>query len=264
VTSAYSLVDTHCHLADAKLRDDVEGILARARDAGIRTVLTVGAIGTIETDRLTVEIAAGHSNVYAAVGVHPHDAKDCDPPRIAQLRELAQSPKVVAIGESGLDFHYMHSPQDAQENSLRRHLELAADLGKPIVIHCRNAEPRVLAITREIGLPARGGVIHCFTGDAAAARDFLALGFHISFSGILTFKNASAIREAAQIVPDDRVMVETDAPYLVPEPYRGRRNEPAYAARTLDVLAQLRAVDTAALAATVSANAANLFGFRLS
>jgi TatD DNase family protein len=264
VTSAYSLVDTHCHLADARLRDDVEAILARARDAGIRTVVAVGAIGTIETDRLTVEIAAQHANVYASIGVHPHDAKDCDPPRIAQLRELAQSPKVVAIGESGLDFHYMHSPREAQENSLRRHLELAAELGKPIVIHCRDAEPRLLAITREIGMPARGGVIHCFTGDAAAARDFLALGFHISFSGILTFKNAAAIREAAQIVPNDRLMVETDAPYLAPEPYRGRRNEPAYVMRTLEVLAQLRKAETAALAATVSGNAARLFDFPLS
>jgi TatD DNase family protein len=258
------LVDSHCHLADPKLRDDIEGIIARAREAGVRTLISVGAIGSIETDRLTVEIATRHGNVYAAIGVHPHDAKDCDPLRIAQLRELAHSPKVVAIGESGLDFHYMHSPHEAQEASFRRHLELAAELGKPIVIHCRDAEARLLAIVREVGMPARGGVIHCFTGDAAAARDFLALGFHISFSGILTFKNAAAIREAAQIVPDDRVMVETDAPYLAPDPYRGKRNEPAYVVRTLEVLARVRGVDTAVLATMICANAGRLFALPVS
>jgi len=257
------LVDTHCHLADLRLRDDVEAILARAYGAGVRTIVSVGAIGSIETDRLTVEIAAHHDDVYAAVGVHPHDAKDCDPERMAQLGELASSPKVVAIGESGLDFHYMHSPQAAQEASLRRHLELASDLGKPIVIHCRNAEERLRTIVLETGIPARGGVVHCFTGDAAAAREFLALGFHISFSGILTFKNAAAIREAARIVPDDRVMVETDAPYLAPEPYRGRRNEPAHVTRTLETLARVRGVNAAALAATTCANAARFFALPL-
>jgi len=263
VTSTYSLVDTHCHLADPKLRDDVEGILARAREAGVRTVISVGAIGSIETDRLTVEIANNHDDVYAAVGVHPHDAKDCDPARIARLRELAHSPKVVAIGESGLDFHYMHSPQPAQEASLRSHLELAADFDKPIVIHCRDAETRLLAIIREVGISKRGGVIHCFTGDAAAAREFLAHGFHISFSGILTFKNAAAIREAARMVPDDRVMVETDAPYLAPEPYRGQRNEPAYVTRTLEAMARVRGIDAVALATMTSDNAARLFALPL-
>lgn len=255
------LVDTHCHLADPKLRDDIEGILARAREAGVQTLISVGAIGSVETDRLTVEIAERHAGVYAAVGVHPHDAKDCSPARIAQLRELARSPKVVAIGESGLDFHYMHSPQPAQDESLRRHLELAAEADRPIVIHCREAEPRLLAIMREVGIPKRGGVIHCFTGDTAAARDFLALGLHISFSGILTFKNAMTVRDAARIVPDNRVLVETDAPYLAPEPYRGKRNEPAYVTRTLEVLARVRGVDAAALAATIGVNAARLFGF---
>jgi len=260
VTATRPLTDSHCHLADPKLRDAVDGILARASQAGVGRVISVGAIGTIESDRLTVDIAGRYQNVYAAVGVHPHDAKECNPERIAELRELARAPKVVAIGESGLDFHYMNSPREAQENALRRHLELATELGKPIVIHCREAEKRLVAITREVGMPARGGVIHCFTGDAAAAREFLALGFYISFSGILTFKNAGTIREAARIVPDDLVMVETDAPFLAPEPYRGLRNEPAYVAQTLQALALLRGVPTAALAATVGANAARLFG----
>jgi TatD DNase family protein len=255
-----AVVDTHCHLADPQLRGEVDNVLVRAREAGVRTILSVGAIGSIETDRMTVEIAERNPGVWAAIGVHPHDAKDCDSTRIAQLRELARAPKVVAIGESGLDFHYMHSAAAAQEESLRRHLELAAEMQKPIVIHCRDAEQRLAEIVREIGIPPRGGVIHCFTGDAAAAREFLALGFHISFSGILTFKNPAPIREAALIVPDDRVLVETDAPYLAPEPYRGRRNEPSYVVRTLEILAELRSVDAATLGSQIVANSARVFG----
>ncbi len=258
------IVDTHCHLADTKFRDDVEAVIARASEAGVAQIISVGAIGPVENDRLTVEIAERHPNVFAAVGVHPHDARDCTPERIAQLRELAASKKVVAIGESGLDFHYMHSPPDAQEASLRAQLALAAELDLPIVIHCREAEQRLVEIVREAGIPSRGGVIHCFTGDTKAAREFLALGFCISFSGIITFKNSAPIREAATIVPDDRVMVETDAPYLAPEPYRGKRNEPAYVMRTLEVLANLRRVEAMALGAKIIANAARIFRLPLS
>jgi len=253
------VVDTHCHLADAKFRDDVEDVIARAFEAGVAQMVSVGAIGAIENDRLTVEIAERHQNVFAAVGVHPHDAKDCTPERIAQLRDLAGSNKVVAIGESGLDFHYMHSPPAAQEASLRAHLALAAELGLPIVIHCRDAERRLVEIVRDTGIGPRGGVIHCFTGDVSAAREFLELGFCISFSGIITFRNSAPIREAAAIVPGDRVMVETDSPYLAPEPYRGRRNEPAYVTRTLELLANLRRADAGALGAEVIANAARVF-----
>ncbi len=253
------MIDTHCHLADAKFRDNVEDVIARASAAGVAQIISVGAIGPIESDRRTVEIAERHENVFAAVGVHPHDATDCSPERISQLRALACSKKVVAIGESGLDFHYMHSPREAQEASLRAHFSLAQELDLPIVIHCRDAEHRLVEIACETGLPRRGGVIHCFTGNADAAREFLALGFCISFSGIITFKNSAQIRDAASIVPDDAVMVETDAPYLAPETYRGKRNEPAYVNRTLEMLANLRGVDAATLGARVVANAARLF-----
>jgi len=254
-----TVIDTHCHLADAQFRGDIEAVIARASAAGVAQMVSVGAIGPIENDRLTVEIAERHEDVFAAVGVHPHDARECTPERIAQLRDLATSKKVVAIGESGLDFHYMHSPPEAQEASLRAHLALATELGLPIVIHCRDAERRLAEIVREAGIPPRGGVIHCFTGDANAAREFLALGFCISFSGIITFKNSAPIREAGSIVPDERVMVETDAPYLAPEPHRGKRNEPAYVNRTLETLANLRRADARALGAQVIANAARLF-----
>ena len=253
------IIDTHCHLADPKLYADLDSVLDRANDAGIGTIVSVGAISSIETDRRTVEIAERHPHIYAAVGVHPHDAKDCDADRIGALLALAQSKKVVAIGESGLDFHYMHSPAEAQEGALRRHLEFASELELPIVIHCRNAEARLAAIVREVGMPARGGVIHCFTGNTDAAREFVTLGFHISFSGIVTFRNAREVREAAPTVPDDRVMVETDAPYLAPEPYRGKRNEPAYVRRTLEVLATLRGIEADRLATITSDNARRLF-----
>jgi TatD DNase family protein len=228
--------------------------------AGVGTIISVGAIGPIETDRLTVELAERNRGVYAAVGLHPHDAAACSYARIAELRELAASPTVVAIGESGLDFHYMHSSQQAQEASLRLHLALATELGKPIVIHCREAEERIATIVRETGMPPRGGVIHCFTGNAASARAFLALGFYISFSGIVTFRNAAQVREAALLVPNDRVMVETDAPYLAPEPYRGKRNEPAYLVHTLEVLARIRGVHTDVMADATTENARRLFG----
>jgi len=254
-----SLCDSHCHLADERIHADLAGVLDRAAAAGVGPIIAVGAIDTIETDRLTVDIAEHHAGVHAAIGVHPHDAAACDERRLDELRGLARSAKVVAIGESGLDFHYLRSPAEAQEQALRRHLELAASLGLPIVIHCRDAEQRLLEIVREIGAPSAGGVIHCFTGDAVAARDFLGLGFYISFSGIVTFKNAGSLRAVVPLVPENRLMVETDAPYLAPEPFRGRRNEPAYLPRTLEIVARLRGQEPAALAAIVSANSARLF-----
>ena len=251
--------DSHCHLADPRLRDETAAIIERARAAGVETLIAVGAISSIATDRETVEIAERYDGVYAAVGVHPHDAKDCDDERLRQLRELAQSQRVAAIGESGLDFHYMHSSREAQEGALRRHLELAAEVNKPIVIHCRDAETRVREIVEDVGMPPRGGVIHCFTGDAEAARRFVAMGFHISFSGILTFRSAAVSRAAAMVVPADRLMVETDAPYLAPEPYRGKRNEPAFVMRTLEVLAAVRGIEVATLGAIIASNVARLF-----
>ncbi len=254
-----TILDAHCHLADPRLYPDLDRALARAADAAVGTIVAVGAIDTIETDRLTVEIAERHPRVFAAVGVHPHNAVDCDEPRIAALAALARSPKVVAIGETGLDFHYMHSPADAQERALKRHLELARALNRPVMIHCRDAERRLCEIVRETGLPPAGGMIHCFTGDADAAREFVELGFYVSFSGILTFRRADALRAAARLVPEDRLLIETDAPYLAPEPYRGRSNEPAYVRRTFEAMVALRGADASALAARICDNAARLF-----
>ncbi|HEY2105987.1 MAG TPA: TatD family hydrolase, partial [Candidatus Binataceae bacterium] len=232
------LVDTHCHLADSRLLADATALIARADAAGVRVIVSVGASGPIQTDRDTVAIAEHHDNVYAVIGVHPHNAGDCDDRRLDQIRELARSKKVVAIGETGMDLHYHNSSRQAQEESLRRHLRLAHELSLPVVIHCREAESIVAEIVGQEGMPAAGGAIHCFTGTSEDAQRFVAMGFYVSFSGIVTFKNAGALRETARLIPDDRLLMETDAPYLTPEPNRGLPNEPAYVALTLGVLAR--------------------------
>ncbi|MGH7948839.1 MAG: TatD family hydrolase [Candidatus Binataceae bacterium] len=254
-----SLIDTHCHLADERLDRDLDAIMRRARAANVKCVVAVGAMRTIDGDRRTVEIAEEFPETYAAVGVHPHDASVCDSARLAALRNLARSKRVVAIGETGLDFHYNHSPHDAQERALLEQLKLADELSLPIVIHCRDAEHRLVEIVRGVGIPRAGGAIHSFTGDVSSARELVELGFYISFSGIVTFKSAGKLRDAAKVVPDDRIMVETDAPYLAPEPYRGRTNEPANVGRTLEVVAAARGVDVAALGARIMRNASELF-----
>jgi TatD DNase family protein len=254
-----ALIDAHCHLADPRFAGDLDAVLERAAAAGIETIISVGALGGIESDRLTVEIARRHEPVKAVVGVHPHHAADCDAERIASLGELARSAEVVAIGETGLDFFYMHSPAEAQEASLRKHLALASELELPIVIHCRSAERRLGAILRETGIPARGAMLHCFTGDEETAEEFVALGLYISFSGVLTFRKTDPLRAAARLVPEERLLVETDAPYLAPIPHRGKRNEPAFVRHTLEVLAELRNTDPDSMAAKVSENARRFF-----
>ncbi|SRR5579883_676619 len=258
----FPLVDTHCHLADPRLMADASTLIVRAETAGVRVIVSVGAIGSIQTDRDTVAIAENHDNVYAVIGVHPHNADSCDEPRMAAIGQLARSRKVVAIGETGMDLHYRNSTRQAQEESLRRHLRLAHELSLPVVIHCREAETIVAQIVREEGIPPAGGAIHCFTGSSPDAERFLALGFMISFSGIITFKNAQALRQTARMIPDGRLLIETDAPYLTPEPNRGRPNEPAYAALTFAAMAALRGADPAALAERIMSNAAALFRFK--
>lgn len=254
-----SLIDTHCHLADERLDRDLEAIIGRARAAHVKCMIAIGAMRTIDGDRRTVEIAEQFPDVYAAVGVHPHDASTCDSARLEAFKDLARSKRVVAIGETGLDFHYNHAPREVQERALLEQLKLADELSLPVVIHCRDAERRLVEIVRDVGIPRAGGAIHSFTGDSSAARELVELGFYISFSGIVTFKSAGKLRDAAKLVPDDRIMVETDAPYLAPEPYRGRTNEPAYVARTLDVVASVRGADVAALGARIMRNASELF-----
>ncbi|WP_165250567.1 TatD family hydrolase [Paludisphaera soli] len=252
------LVDTHAHLDDPRLRPQLREILARARRAGVMQVV---AIGTTAADSADVAaLASEHPGVFAAVGFQPNNVVEAVEGDWARIVELASAPRVVALGETGLDRHWDRTPFDLQRDWFQRHLDLALERDLPVVIHCRNCEADIVAQLAAMGSPVRG-VLHSFTGDRDQAEAFLALGLHISFAGMLTFgnRNLDALREAAAAVPLDRLLVETDSPYLTPQPLRGRGNEPAYVAWTARKLAEVRGIDERELARAVTANARALF-----
>lgn len=255
-TNEIEWVDSHCHL-DAS--GDAATIVARANDVSVARIVDVGT--DLGTSRRAVENARRHPCVRATVGLHPHDAS-----RFAgewdALTELAHAPEVAAIGETGFDLYYRHSPQDAQEASFRHHIRLAHELGLPLVIHTRDAWALTFRVLAEEGVPA-GTVFHCFTGGPEEAERALGLGACCSFSGIVSFGNAAEVRAAAALVPDDRVLVETDAPYLAPVPVRGRPNAPEYLPHVGAALAEARSTSVAAVARATTATAARLF-FRAS
>jgi TatD DNase family protein len=252
------VTDSHAHL-DA-CEESPALLVERAAAAGVTRIVTIGT--GIESCRTALATAEESAGVYAVLGVDPHRAATPDADRLKELRELLSHPRAVAVGETGLDYYYDHSPRDAQRDAFARHIELAGVVGKPLVCHVRDAHDDALRMLDQAGIGragAPGGVIHCFTGNAADARGYLALGLHLSFSGILTFKKADDIREAAALAPLDRVLIETDAPYLAPIPNRGRRNEPAFVVETLKQLAITKALTIAETAAATTANARALF-----
>ena len=250
------LVDSHCHLDFPDFGTEREAIVARARSAGVETMLT---IGTRLDEFATVRaIAEAHNEIWCSVGVHPHEAKDYAALAPQQLVALAAHPKVVGIGETGLDFHYDLSPRDIQERLFRTHIAASRETGLPLIIHAREADGEVAGILDEERPPP--GVMHCFSSGRPLAEAALALGFYISISGIVTFRNAEELRAIVRDVPLDRLLVETDAPYLAPAPYRGKRNEPAYVAATAAAVAELKGIELQHLAATTSANFFRLFG----
>ena len=253
-----SLIDTHCHIQTEEFDEDRGEVLARARDAGVDTLIVVGGAGDLSTNDKAVSLAEEHEGLYATVGMHPHDAKDVSAEDMDRLRGLAAHPKVVAIGETGLDFHYEHSPRQVQREMFERFVGLAIETRLPIVVHNRESDHEAAETIRGAGGRLEG-VIHCFTSDAAAARTFLDLGFYLSFSGIVTFKNAEELRDVARSVPLDRLLIETDAPFLAPVPKRGRRNEPAYVAFVAETLARARGVEVEEIAEAASRNARTLF-----
>ena len=257
--SRRALIDTHCHIQTDEFDEDRHEVLARARDAGVETLIVVGGAGDLSTNDLAVRLADEHEGLYATVGMHPHDAKDVAAEDMDRLRGLAAHPKVVAIGETGLDFHYDHSPREVQREMFERFVGLAQETRLPIVVHNRESD-REAAETLRNGGGNLEGVIHCFTSDASAARTFLDLGFYLSFSGIVTFKNAQDLRDIAGWVPLDRLLIETDAPFLAPVPKRGRRNEPAYVRFVAETLARVRDVDVDEIVDATSRNARSLFG----
>ena len=255
------LFDTHCHLDDPRLHDELDEVLDRAREAGVKRITTIGCASDLVSVRSAIAIARKHPSwISATVGVHPHDAKNLDDALCNAIEEAGREPSVVAIGETGLDFHYDHSPRDVQVEAFRRQIAIAKSLKKPLVIHTRSAPSETLQVLREEQANDVGGVIHCFSEDADFAAAALDLGFISSFSGIVTFPKATAVQEAARRQPSDALLVETDAPYLAPAPKRGKRNEPAYVAHTAAKIAELRGENPEQLAETTYENALRLFG----
>jgi TatD DNase family protein len=254
------LIDSHAHLDSEDYAGELDAVLARARAAGLERIVCIGLWRAPGSFGNAVELATREPGFFSATaGVHPHECARVPEEDWRRLEDLSCDPRVVAIGETGLDFHYDHSPRAVQEASFRRSIALARNCEKPLVIHVREADDACLRILHEEGVPAAGGVIHCFTGDAKAARAYLDLGLFISASGVVTFKTADAIREAIRLVPRDRLLVETDSPYLAPVPHRGRRNEPAFVAETARKVAELWGATEAEVAAATTANVKRLF-----
>ena len=247
--------DTHCHLDSEHSPDGPEALLARAREAGVSAFLCVG-VGGLSQAQQALAIAEQHPDVYASAGVHPHDAaRDAG----LDFEALWAHPRLLAVGEVGLDYHYDHSPRDTQAEVFRRYIALARRVQKPLIIHTRSAAEDTLQILEAEGARDAGGVIHCFSEDRAFAARALDLGFYLSFSGIVTFKSARAIQEVAAWAPADRVLVETDSPYLAPVPLRGKRCEPAFVVHTGKYVAALRNVGEEVFASLTTENARRCF-----
>ncbi|HSM91833.1 MAG TPA: TatD family hydrolase [Anaeromyxobacteraceae bacterium] len=254
------LIDSHAHLDFEDFEKDLDGVVARAREAGLERIVCVGLWRRPGDFGNALALAARDPSFFSATaGIHPHEAVEVPPADWEELARLARDPRVVAIGEMGLDFHYDHSPRPVQEEAFRRSLRLAREVAKPIVLHVREADETCLRCLREEGIPAEGGVVHCFTGDAAAARAYLDLGLHLSVSGIVTFRTAEPIREAVRITPRDRLLVETDSPFLAPIPFRGKRNEPAYVAYVAARVAEIWGATPEEVGRTTTENVRRLF-----
>jgi len=252
------LIDSHCHLDFPELKSDLPALFARAQDAGVGLMVTIST-RVAKFDELK-ELVEAHDNVFCSIGTHPNNAAEEPDTTAEELIEIARHPKVVAIGEAGLDYHYDYAPPEVQANGFRAHIAAARETGLPLVIHSREADEDMASILEEES--AKGAflfILHCFTSGAELARRGLALGGYISFSGVVTFKKANELREIAASVPADRLLVETDAPYLAPEPFRGKTNEPAYVAKTAARLAEVRGQGLDAFTALTTDNFFGLF-----
>ena len=260
------LIDSHCHIDGEAFDEDRDVVVERAREAGVVAMLNVGT-GDPRTDdfRKAVALAEKYDNVFASVGVHPHDARAYDDAAESHLIELVKSSKkVIAWGEIGLDYYYDHSPRDVQRDVFRRQIRTARELDLPIIVHSRDAdEDTVEILTEEFSGRDGKGIMHCFGGTAAMAAALLEIGFLISFAGNVTFKKAENLRDAARVVPLDKLLVETDCPFLTPEPNRGKRNEPAYVVHTARFLADLKGVEFETLAAQTTKNFLHFFQISL-
>jgi TatD DNase family protein len=253
------LIDSHCHIQGKEYTGETEAVIARASDAGVETIIAVGGAGDMSSNTEAIALAACFSTVYATVGMHPHDAKDVDADELQKLRELATHGKVIAVGETGLDYYYDHSPREVQHRVFAHFIHMAREIGLPIVVHERDAARPATELLRSEGAGKLHGVIHCFTGDYTAAQNYLDLGFYLSFSGIITFKNAEPLRDVVRRVPLERIFVETDSPYLTPVPHRGKRNEPAYVRFVADTVARVKGLAVEDVARVTTKNVRELF-----
>lgn len=252
-----ALVDSHCHLDDRQFDEDREAVIERALQAGLARMLSIGTGDGPPDLEAGLRLAERYPFVYASGGVHPHDASKADPETFRQLEQMLGHPKVLAVGEIGLDYYYDHSPRDRQQEVFVEQLRIASDARLPVIIHTRDAWDDTIRLLRQHWQPAGlGGIMHCFSGGPDEARQALDLGMHISFAGIVTFPRADRVREAATLVPLDRLLIETDCPYLAPAPNRGKRNEPSYVVHTARRLAELRqeTLDQVAAATTKNFN----------
>jgi TatD DNase family protein len=252
------LIDTHAHLEMREFNDDREEVIKRAREAGIEYIITIGT--TIESSRDAVLLADKYDFIYAAIGIHPHEVKDILHPTYEILRHFAQHKKVVAYGEIGLDYHYENSPRTDQKRKFRDMLREARELDLPVIVHDRDAHEDTLQILSEEWSPDIGGVLHCFSGDAAMAKRAIEMGFSISVAGPVTFPNAESLREVVKQIPIEHLLIETDSPYLAPQPVRGKRNEPAFVRHTAEAVAALKGLSADDVARITSFNAMQLFG----
>jgi TatD DNase family protein len=256
-----SFIDSHCHLDNPQFDPDRDAVIDRALAAGVERRVVIGTGEGPPDLEAGIRLADKHDAIYATVGVHPHDASKATSESYARLKELLQHPKVVALGEIGLDYHYDHSPREVQREAFLEQMRIAGEASKPIVIHTREAWEDTIALLETYWRPhGLGGIMHCFSGNADQAALCVDLGFHLSFGGILTFPKSADIQEAARRAPADRLLIETDAPYLAPVPHRGKRNEPAYVAETARKLAQLRGVSPEEIAQTTTENFRKLLG----
>lgn len=252
------LVDTHAHLIDKAFDSDRREVVERAIGEGVHYVISMGTC--LESSRATVDLAASYAGVHAAVGVHPSDVRGVDERTIREVARLAESPKVVAIGEIGLDYYREGAPQKAQRRWFRAQIRCAVEARKPVIVHCRDAADDVHRILEEERAWRAGGVIHCFTGDAEQAGKFLDIDFHLGAGGAITFARSEALREVFERVPPERVLLETDSPYLAPPPHRGKRNEPAYVARVAEALAEVHGTSVEEVTRITTENVRRLFG----
>jgi TatD DNase family protein len=254
-----TFADSHCHLTDPQFDTDRGAVIERARAAGVSRFIVIGATGDFSHNEKAVALAQEHADVFAMIGVHPHDAKTITADTYRRLRELAEEPGVVGLGETGLDFYYDNSPREDQRTHFRAFIRFARELALPLSMHVRDAYTEAAHTLRVEGERQVQGVMHCFTGSVEDVQAFLDLGLFISFSGIVTFKNAHALREVARIVPLDRLLIETDCPLLAPVPYRGKRNEPAYVVRVAETIAEVKSLALVEVAEATRRNTEELF-----